>query len=374
MRAADADYVRTVRPALLALLKAAPDDPAACAQAIEQLLAAGDQHGWDQFVTSASRHGVLGIVNAHLAGVPHLADEVRQSVLQRAALEELWHEHLDRGLRRAVSALTAAGIDACALKGPLLARRLYSPPAARYAVDVDLLVRPEQLEAALHAFAQAGYICEAGATAEYLLKYGHHVGLSRPGEPPIELHFRAYAGFGVEIAADVLLARAERASIGDGLSVLVPAPEEEFVYLATHAAGHSFIRLVWLYDLKLLCRRHPALDWRQVADLAEACSVKSAVAYTLRLLDRWLDVVPSGVPRTLTRPSAAARMADWLLTEVSTPQPESPRDKLGGLLFTSLLCDTMRSGLWLWQHHLGRMTRRRLYQLAPVYFPERWSA
>jgi hypothetical protein len=170
------------------------------------------------------------------------------------------------------------------------------------------------------------------------------------------------------------MARAQRFDVGNGLSVLVPAPEEEFVYLAAHAAGHSFIRLVWLYDLKLLCRRQPALDWRRVAELAEQCSLKAAVAYTLRLLERWLTVVPSNVPPGLRRSSAAARMADWLLTEVSTPQPVSPRDKLGGLLFTSLLCDTLRSGLWLWQHHLGRMTRRRLYQLAPVYLPERWSA
>src|SRR5262245_5396238 len=373
MRAADAEYLRTVRPALLAVLKAAPDNPAACTRAIETLFAAGDHHVWDRFVASASRHGVLGILNAHMASMPQLPDALRQTVLHRVALEDLWHEHLDRGLRRAVSALTAAGIDACALKGPLLARRLYSPPAARYAVDVDLLVRPEHLETALDACSKAGYIPETGATANYLLKYGHHVGLSRPGEPPIELHFRAYAGFGVEIAADVLFARAERFSIGDGLSVAVPAPEEEFLYIATHAAGHSFIRLVWLYDLKLLCRHHPQLDWSHVADLARRCRLKTVVAYTLRLLERWLNVAIPNIPPDLTRPSVACRVADWLLTEVSTPQPDSPRDKLGGLFFTSLLCDTARSGVWLWQHHLGRMTRRRLYRLAPVYFPEHWS-
>jgi Uncharacterised nucleotidyltransferase len=374
MRAADAEYLRVVRPALLALLTAAPDDQARCAATIERLLGTEDRHRWDRFVTLASRHGVLGLVNAQIAGLAQVPEGVRQSALHKVALQELWHEHLERGLRRAIAVLTAAGVDACALKGPVLARRLYSPPAARYAVDVDLMIQPADLETALDAFARAGYTTETGATAEYLLKYGHHVQLSRPGEPPIELHFRAYAGFAVEVASDVLLAGAQRFSIGDGLSVLVPAPEEEFVYLAAHAAGHSFIRLVWLYDLKLFCRRYPALDWRRVAAVAERCSLKAAVAYTLRLLERWLNVTPSNVPAEFTRPSVAARVADRLLTEVSTPQPGSPRDKLGGLLFTSLLCDRMRSGLWLWQHHLGRMTRRRLYQLAPVYLPDRWSA
>jgi hypothetical protein len=355
-------------------LKAAPDDPVTCTATIAKLLAVDDRLGWNRFVALASRHGLLGIVDTQMAHMPQLSDDLRQRVLQRIALGELWDEHLHCGLRRAISALSAAGIEACALKGPVLARRLYSPPASRYAVDIDLLVRPDDRAMALEALTQSGYAAETGATAEYLLKYSHHLELSRPGEPPIELHFRAYTGFGIELAADVLLTRAQRFPLGDGLSVLVPAPEEEFVYLAAHAAGHSFIRLIWLYDLKLFSMRHPAIDWQRVADLAETCSLKGAVAYTLRLLDRWLDVVPSNVPSALTRPTVAARMADWLLTEVSTPQPKSPLDNLGGLLFTSLLCDTTRAGVWLWQHHVGRMTRRRLYQIAPVWLPQRWSA
>jgi len=369
----DSDYVHGVRPALLALLKAAPDDLSASTRILGQLVA-GKRDMWDWFLNSASRHGVLGVVNAQLAHMPGLDEDLRQKVLHRIALEELWHEHLNRGLARAISVLSAAGIEAAALKGPVLARRLYSPPAMRYSGDIDLLVRPTDLSAALEACGRAGYVAESGVTAEYLLKFSHHVGLTRPGEPPLELHFRGYAGFGVEMTAHMLLACARRFDLDEDASVLVPAPEDEFVYLAAHAAGHSFIRLVWLYDLKLFCRKHEALDWRRVADVAERCSLKVVVAYTLRLLRHWLNVVPADLPAELTRPNIPARLADWLLSEVSTPQPQSPRDKLGGLLFTSLLCDTVRSGLWLWQHHLGRMTRRRLYHLAPAYLPERWSA
>src|SRR6188508_479055 len=107
MRAADTEYVRTVRPALLALLRAAPDDAAACAGTIDKLLDGGDRRGWDRFVALASRHGLLGVVNAQMARMPQLSDALRQRVLQRMALEELWHEHLNRGLRRAISVLTA---------------------------------------------------------------------------------------------------------------------------------------------------------------------------------------------------------------------------------------------------------------------------
>src|SRR5262245_43728143 len=180
MRPTD-DYVGTLRPALLALLKAAPDDPATCFATIAKLLAIDHRLGWNRFVAFASRHGLLGIVDAQMVRMPQLSDDLRQMVLQRIALGELWDAHLHGGLRRAISALSAAGIDACALKGPVLARRLYSPPASRYAVDIDLLVHPDDRAMALEALTQSGYAAETGATAEYLLKYSHHLMLSRPG-------------------------------------------------------------------------------------------------------------------------------------------------------------------------------------------------
>ena len=131
MRPAD-DYVGTVRPALLALLKAAPDDPATSTATIAKLLSVDHRLGWNRFVAFASRHGVLGIVDAQMARMPQLSDALRQKVSQRIALGDLWDKHLYGGLRRAIAALSAAGIEACALKGPVLARRLYSPPASRY--------------------------------------------------------------------------------------------------------------------------------------------------------------------------------------------------------------------------------------------------
>jgi hypothetical protein len=191
---------------------------------------------------------------------------------------------------------------------------------------------------------------------------------------PIELHFRAYAGFGVELPASVLLDRAEPFRLSDTLSVLAPSPEDEFLYLATHAAGHSFIRLVWLYDLKLLVRRYPTLDWDRIASRAAAFGVATPVAYAARLLQNWLGVPVDGLPGSFRRPSLRSKMADRLLSEVSRPQPRSMRDNLGGLLFTSLLCDRLGSAAWLLQHHVLRSTRRRLHQIAPALLPERWSA
>jgi hypothetical protein len=326
-----------------------------------------------QLMSRASYHGVLGVISEYVPGLLDLSDDDRQALTRRLALEELWHVHLMNGLTTAVSVLAKSGVQACALKGPVLAQRLYAPPAARYCMDVDLLVRPAELSVALGALAAAGYMHEVGVTAEYLMRYGHHLAVSRPETAPTELHFRAYAGFGTEVPADAVMARARPFDLGDGRSVLVMMPEDEFVYLAAHAAGHSFIRLVWLYDLKQLLAHHRALDWERVAAIAESFQLSTVVGYTIELLDRWLGVTVPNLPVRLRRRGVRARLADRLLTEVSTPQPKSVRDNIGGLIFTSMLCDRLRSGAWLVQHHAVRAIRRRIHRLAPNYLPEPWA-
>jgi hypothetical protein len=256
----------------------------------------------------------------------------------------------------------------------VLAARLYGNAAARHSIDVDLLVRQTDIARALHSFAEAGYQSETGETAAYLLNYGHHFNVLRAGTVAVELHFRPYAGFGVVLPADLILARAAPIPLSNTLPVLVLSPEDEFIYLAAHAAGHSFIRFVWLYDLKLFVRQYPALDWNAVALRADAFGLASVVAYTLRLLERWLDVRVPNLPGRLVHLGPRSRIADRLLTEASTPGDKSLRDNLSGLLFTSMLCDTPRSSAWLLQHHLWRAIRRRLHGLAPTYLPVRWSA
>lgn len=374
MRSTVTGHETQVRRTVLSILRALPGDPDRLTDLITEIGSVGGPHLWEEFVAQASYHGILGVIDAALEQNSAIAAELRETVIRRRAIEEMWHAHLIRGLEAAVAILSSAGVEACALKGPVLSARLYSTPSARHCIDIDLLIRPDDVARALDAFIASGFLVSNGVSAEYLLQYGHHLSLSRPATAPIELHFRAYSGFGVELPATEMLARAQPVRFRDDFTILVLSPEDEFVYLAAHATGHCFVRLVWLYDLKLLLNKHPELNWHQVADRAQAFGVLAAVVYAIGLLEEWLDVAIGDLPETLMRRDLRSRIADRLLTEVSTPRPQSIRDNLGGLLFTSLLCDRLHSGAWLLQHHILRTTRRRLHRLAPAYLPERWSA
>lgn len=361
------------RQVVLGMLRVLPAADDALCRSAHQEIPAGDAESWTTVVEEAGRHGVLGIIAPHLVGLP-LPDAPRRFIEQHTTVSRLWHEHTVASQDHAVSTLDAAGVRVCVIKGPTLAERLYADPAARTSMDIDLLVAPSDIERAAAALDEAGYAGDSVAYRSYLLQYAHHLHFSLAERPPIELHFHAYVGFGIIVPAVALTERALIHRTASGMDVFVPSPEDEIVYLAVHAAGHSFIRLVWLYDLKLLIMKTPRLDWDAVAERSAALGVLAPVSYALHLLTIWLGAPLNAIPASLKHRGLRVRLADGLLAEVSMPQKRSVRDNIGGLFFTSLLCDRLSSSAWLLRHHLTRAAKRRLQQLVPGYVPAEWSA
>jgi hypothetical protein len=341
---------------------------------LRALAASGDASALHTVFADAGYHGVSGVIDPLITAAADLPADLRAQAARRLAVEELWQAHVQRSLEQAVTVLHAAGVRPCALKGPVLGARLYAPEAIRHCMDVDLLVSQDDFERSVRAMEGAGYVPEAGVSVEHSLRYSHHLAFTRESSAPIELHFRTYAGFGVHVTADLMLTRATDYPLGTSSSVLIPSPEDEFIYLAVHAAGHSFCRLVWLYDLKLLVERNTGIEWTDVADRAARAGVLSAVAYTVDVLRRWLDVDLGALPPALQPKGIGPRLADRLLDEVSRPQRRSALENFGGLVFTSLLCDRRSSAVWQFQHHMLRAARRRIYRLAPRALPEYWNA
>ncbi|MBX3252467.1 MAG: nucleotidyltransferase family protein, partial [Myxococcales bacterium] len=202
----------------------------------------------------AERHGLAGVLHDRCndAGVV-LPVDLERSIAVRGAARACDHAaHLDM-LHRMDAALGTAGLRAVALKGALLAERLYPRPSARPTTDIDLLVCEQDLELAARALESLGYTPSTAASEEHFRRAGHHLHLLHPAAPCIELHFHAYRGFGRILRSEPLVGRSR--AVPGFASVRVLAPEDELLYLAVHAAGHRFMRLVWLYDLLLLLQQ-----------------------------------------------------------------------------------------------------------------------
>jgi hypothetical protein len=114
---------------------------------------------WDRFVALGVFHGVEQVARLQLEHtLPGVMPAARKAELQRDFVHSaaLYAAHTRMALT-AVTALERARIPVLVLKGAALAGQLYAPtPEVRASSDVDILVPPEQLEAADAALRQAG--------------------------------------------------------------------------------------------------------------------------------------------------------------------------------------------------------------------------
>lgn len=243
---------------------------------------------WMGLFNSAVNHGVADYLFRRLIrlGV-HVPDTVVAHFRCFQIAQAAWTLHLVTQLDRILDALTTAGIRAVMLKGPTLGERLYGADVGRPSTDLDVLVAYEQVRAALAALVPLGYVTDE-ATLSRALSGDHNVALDSVS-PPLELHFHLFRRFGITLRSDEVLAQAQPYQTQRGRVVHVLSPEDEFLFLCVHAAAHSFARLGWLLDLKLLLAQSPHFDWESVLQRAQAWHVITSVAFACALLRQRLQ-------------------------------------------------------------------------------------
>jgi hypothetical protein len=189
---------------------------------------------------------------------------------------------LPRALAAAVEPLTHSGLEPVVLKGPALAVR-YPEPGLRPMDDIDLLLAPDQHEAAIGVLVRAGWRVSHGPARHPYDTVLHH---SSVPHLPLELHHgieswrdRAHALTGRGLWAR----RTPLACMGVaafGLPV-----EDELVMLAAHAAKpfHHFQRIIWSVDMAVVVETAGnALEWEAVSDRARDARCETALAVALR--------------------------------------------------------------------------------------------
>jgi hypothetical protein len=145
---------------------------------------------------------------------------------------------------RLIAALAQAGIPASALKGPLLGEALYGDPGRRLSSDIDLLVAPDDLNAAVEVVRSLGY----GAPLDHVQGDGlpllHFVLVHEQGQlPSIELHWRVH-WYERRFAYERLLPGAPDAS-----GQWRPEPADELAALLLFYARDGFVDMRLASDL-----------------------------------------------------------------------------------------------------------------------------
>ncbi len=259
---------------------------------------------WERLLESALEHGVAGVLMQRIADTGiSLPAKPREAIEQRLAVDRLWHRHMTGDLRQVLQAFAEDGLHTVTLKGPVLSERLYPRAALRASGDLDLLVRPADMAQARETLIRIGYSPRPGAPLLHASVFDHS------GGGNVDLHYRASDGFATTLEAENLVTRSIPYDTADAGRAWILAPEDEFLYLAVHAARHRFLRLRWLYDLHLFAQHHPDLAWETIAIRAKAHHVQRAVSTTCEALERLLpETLPEAAKAHLRQEPVRSRI------------------------------------------------------------------
>lgn len=298
-------------------------------------------------VTNAARHGVSAMVADFLAASKLTLPDATNQRLQSDA-----RELISRGLRmrrltlKVLDALASRGITPVLLKGAGLAERLYpEQPLARPASDVDVWVNGEELDEAGRALAGLGFSEQHDPGLVDVAHEHHHVSWAG-AEGLVELHFRLFAGFGGRVFDDASLRARLVKGVFHGRDVRWLQHEDEFIYLATHAANHAFLRASWLVDLQRALARRGDFDWARMSAACRAAGFHSAVSAALWVLREALQTTLPSAARHHFATGLARRMTN---ARIWSPQHLEAADlaegRWSGFAMRLWLVDSPRDGL-----------------------------
>ena len=229
---------------------------------------------WDYLLRTGNVNGISPLLHRHLAGgaAGPVPAAVWSSLHRRQVASTQFALVTTAALAEALRALGAAGIEAIPFKGPLLASAVYGDLGLRPFRDVDILLRPEDVCAAVELLAAAGWKASAGQgapVARLRCAWVSDLVLARGGLL-LELHWRlTQPYFGI---ADTLgdldgeLAPVEVA----GVAARTLSPTWLLFYLCAHGATHRWPRLEWICDVAELLRRDTPVDWDRLLRRARA--------------------------------------------------------------------------------------------------------
>jgi hypothetical protein len=246
-------------PVLAALLTRS-GDPLAQPRDAARLVDAALYHRVDGYAAEAVRRGQLA-----------LSPGPRGRLARIAAV----HRVHSRALRHELADLAPILADACGaepvcIKGPAIADRFYPEPGLRTFADLDLLVLPAQMRAAVDALSSRGYDTVLEFRPGFGERHGHDVHLRRmvgSRQLDVELHWRIGDDPACEGLDHARMSGGERLAL-DGSGVGVPPIAEHLVCLTAHLLSDRAKRLIWIQDLALAGEAASERDWRRAFEVA----------------------------------------------------------------------------------------------------------
>jgi len=277
---------------------------------------------WEYLLLMAARHGLEPLLFLHLHS---FAEEILPAGTMQALREDCKviagrNLILASRLKEVSSHLRLREIEHIAYRGPLLAEVYYGSCALRVFRDLDILVRPEKVEATRDALGEIGFRDKSGLNArqqEASFRYGFEHPFTAADGLDLDLHWRVVQKFKARSLDMAGIWKRVTLTPFWGSEAPTFCPEDLLVALCLHAGHHGWTQISHLCDIAQLFRIHPQLDWDIVGSHLGDSNTKRIVYVSLRLLkEHWEAQVPEELVARISADPHVARLARRVQTEI----------------------------------------------------------
>lgn len=272
------------------------------------------------FYEIASRHYLCALVNSRLgSAAKQLPGDIQAQFSRDQHISAANIMFYEAGLAEVLEVFHAAEIPLVAYKGIPLARTLYGDAALRPTGDIDVMVRPEDLERTRHLLEQNGW--------EFQRAWEIHHNFAKEiwGKQVIlEVHWVSQREGEYHLPAERFWEEIHPTTDGWDFST-----EMNLLIITLHCARHSFTPYRQVVDIAhAVAKWGNTLNWERLMDLAMEADALHIVAIVMALVQRDLGVtVPDHPLLTRLMQSRRVRLALQYL---------SPRRLLDKPMFSAL--------------------------------------
>lgn len=265
---------------------------------------------WDTFLALVRRHGVAALAYKllcrHASGQ---FPEKYRATLKRFALQCSANALKQAAeLTRIIAVFSCHEVDPIPLKGVFLAHQLYGELGLRQSGDIDLLVRPDDLEKACTILESEGYTAETknftwtAKQKQSIREDLHHFVFENAEKKlSIELHWKFKFWYPEQVAE--IFHQTMRIDF-NGISVLTLNNDAQLLTLSDHGAKHLWFELKWLGDVVRLMSQYGTQDCKTLLATSERLRLNRTLAHAA-LFVHWLYDIPIAEEiQSLTRAEA----------------------------------------------------------------------
>jgi hypothetical protein len=287
----------------------------------------GQPLDWPRVLELATHHHVLPLAYRALKAAAREGEAVPGELLaylQRQQMAIAAHNVRATAILRRLQRLAeSAGIRLVPIKGPALAALAYGSTSLRQFEDLDLLVRPDEMERMVGLLEGEGYALHAIPPWADRTRYGAWLQdwvLQKPGDvPPLDLKPVLISHTLSEpSSAEWMAASCRELSTGEGHALLAPGPEAMLLAVCVDGANEMWPKLSSVADAAALLFRFPDADWPGLLKGAARFGHRRSVLVGAQLANLLLDCpLPGPVRDAAGRDSATRRLAELAAAQLA---------------------------------------------------------